>query len=127
MAKVLVVEDDLRLKLTYDILLNKEGHQVERALNGEEAIQKMASFNPDLVLLDLMMPKMTGIEFLEAINLKVDYPHTKVIVFSNMTMPDEMQKAYSLGASKYATKSSTSPKQLAELIEQTLSEQSTEV
>jgi CheY-like chemotaxis protein len=120
MAKVLVVEDDMRLKLTYDILLNKEGHTVERAMNGEEALEKMASFNPDLVLLDMMMPKMTGLQFLEAANVRDNYPGTRVIVFSNMSVPIEMKKAYELGATKYMLKSSTSPKQLATLIEQTL-------
>lgn len=124
MAKVLIVEDDLRLKITYEILISKEGHTFERAENGEEAMQKMTSFQPDLVLLDMMMPKMTGLEFLENIKLKENFPLTKVIVFSNMSMPDEMQKAYALGASKYVLKSSTSPRQLSELITQTLAESS---
>jgi CheY-like chemotaxis protein len=120
MARVLVVEDDLRLKLTYDILLQKEGHTVERAVNGEEALEKMATFNPDLVLLDMMMPRMTGLQFLEAARVRDNYPDTKVIVFSNKSAPAEMNRAYELGAAKYKLKSSTSPKQLAELIEQTL-------
>ena len=120
MAKVLVVEDDMRLKLTYDILLNKQGHTVERAMNGQEALEKMPVFRPDLVLLDMMMPKMTGLQFLEAARIPENYPATKVIVFSNMSMPLEMKQAYELGATKYMLKSSTSPKQLAALIEQVL-------
>jgi len=120
MAKVLVVEDDLRLKMTYDILLKKEGHTVERAINGEEALEKLASFKPDLILLDLMMPKMTGIEFLEAARVPENYPNTKIIIFSNMSVPSEVEKAFALGATKYMLKSSTSPKQLAALVEQTL-------
>jgi len=120
MAKVLVVEDDLRLKMTYDILLKKEGHTVERAINGEEALEKLASFKPDLILLDLMMPKMTGIEFLEAARVPENYPNTKIIIFSNMSVPSEVEKAFTLGATKYMLKSSTSPKQLAALVEQTL-------
>ena len=120
MAKVLVVEDDMRLKLTYDILLNKEGHTVERALNGEEALTKIAEFQPDLVLLDMMMPKMTGLQFLEAARVRENYPNTKIIVFSNMSSPGDMQKAFDLGATKYMLKSATSPKQLAKLIQDTL-------
>ncbi len=120
MAKVLVVEDDLRLKMTYDILLKKEGHTVERAINGEEALEKLASFKPDLILLDLMMPKMTGIEFLEAARVPEKYPNTRIIVFSNMSVPSAVEKAFALGASKYMLKSSTSPKQLAALVEQVL-------
>jgi len=120
MAKVLVVEDDLRLKMTYDILLKKEGHTVERAMNGVEALEKLASFRPDLILLDLMMPVMTGIEFLAAARVRENYPDTRVIVFSNMSVPSEVDKAFALGATKYMLKSSTSPKQLAALVEQTL-------
>jgi CheY-like chemotaxis protein len=120
MAKVLVVEDDLRLKVTYDILLTKEGHVVERAVNGKEALSKLATFQPDLVLLDLMMPVMTGIQFLEAANLRENYPDTKVIVFSNLSSPGDVRKAYDLGATKFMLKSTTSPKQLATLVEQTL-------
>ena len=120
MAKVLVVEDDMRLKITYDILLQKEGHTVERALNGEEALQKIAEFQPDLVLLDMMMPRMTGLQFLEAARVRENYPNTKIIVFSNMSSPGDMQRAFELGATKYMLKSSTSPKQLAKLIQDTL-------
>lgn len=120
MAKVLVVEDDMRLKITYDILLQKEGHTVERALNGEEALQKIAEFKPDLVLLDMMMPRMTGLQFLEAARVRENYPDTKIIVFSNMSSPGDMQRAFELGATKYMLKSSTSPKQLAKLIQDTL-------
>lgn len=120
MAKVLVVEDDMMLKMTYDIILKKEGHTVERAIDGQEALLKIKEFHPDLILLDMMMPKMSGLEFLEAADIKKSYPNTKVIVFSNMSMPMEMEKAYELGATKYMLKSSTSPKQLSELIEATL-------
>jgi CheY-like chemotaxis protein len=120
MARVLVVEDDLKLKITYDVLLQKEGHVVERAVNGEEALAKLSTFQPDLILLDLMMPKMTGIEFLEAAQLPTRFPNTKVIVFSNMSVPDKITRAYELGAAKYMVKSSTSPKQLGELVRKTL-------
>lgn len=120
MAKILVVEDDLRLKLTYDIILNKEGHEVERAEDGEEALAKAETFRPDLILLDMLMPKVNGLEFLKRYDVKKSHPDVKIIVFSNMSMPKEMEEAYKLGATKYMLKSSTSPKQLAELIRQTL-------
>ncbi len=120
MAKVLVVEDDLRLKLTYDIILKKEGHTVERAQDGQEALKKVKSFQPDLILLDMLMPKMSGLEFLKVFNAKKNHPDVKIIVFSNMSMPNEMEQAYALGATKYMLKSSTSPRQLAELIARTL-------
>jgi len=120
MARVLVVEDDLRLKMTYDILLQKEGHTVDRALNGEEALEKLASFKPDLILLDISMPKMNGVQFLEAARVRDNHPNLRVIVFSNLSNPVEMEKCFELGATKYMLKSSTSPKQLAALVQETL-------
>lgn len=120
MAKVLVVEDDLRLKLTYDILLKKEGYTVERATDGEDALAKVDAFGPDLILLDLLMPRMTGMEFLKKYDVKNKHPNVKIIVFSNMSTADEMEKAYALGAKKYMLKASTSPKELAELVKETL-------
>ncbi|MEO7823727.1 MAG: response regulator [Gemmatimonadaceae bacterium] len=120
MARVLVVEDDLRLKMTYDILLKKEGHTVDRALNGEEALEKLASFKPDLILLDISMPKMNGMQFLEAARVRDNHPNLRIIVFSNRSSPLEMEKFFELGATKYMLKSSTSPKQLAALVQETL-------
>lgn len=120
MARVLVVEDDLRLKLTYDIILKKEGHVVERAQDGQEALKKAKEFKPDLILLDMLMPRMSGLEFLRAYDGQNKHPNVKIIVFSNMSMPNEMEQAYALGAAKYMLKSSTSPRQLAELIRSTL-------
>jgi phosphoserine phosphatase RsbU/P len=123
MAKILVVEDDQRLKLTYDILLHKEGHEVERAEDGEEALQKLESFKPDLILLDIRMPKVDGIEFLRLANAPVKHPNTKIIVFSNMEQPEQLEQAYKYGATRYMLKASTSPKQLADLIATTLESQ----
>jgi two-component system, OmpR family, response regulator VicR len=121
MAKILIVEDDPRLKMTYDVILKKEGHEVECALDGEEALQKAESFQPDIILLDMMLPKVDGIEFLERFDLHGKHPATKVVVFSNLEKVDELNAAYKLGASRYMLKSSTSPKELAALIERTLS------
>lgn len=120
MAKVLVVEDDLRLKQAYEIILKKEGHDIERAVDGEEALEKAEEFQPDLILLDMMMPNMDGIEFLRRYDITEKHPKVKVIVFSNMEKPEQLDEAYKLGATRYMLKSSISPKELAELIRQTL-------
>ena len=66
------------------------------------------------------MPKVNGIEFLRRYDLKNKHPGVKIIVFSNLSMPDEMAEAIKLGATKYMLKSSTSPKELSELIKNTL-------
>lgn len=122
MAKILVVEDDPQLKHTYEIILDKEGYQVARAKDGEDALIKAETFDPDLILLDLLMPKMNGLDFLRRYDIKNKHPMVKVIVFSNISMPEEMVEAHELGASNYLLKSATSPKQLADLIKKTLAQ-----
>jgi CheY-like chemotaxis protein len=119
-AKVLVVEDDPQLNLTYDILLKKEAHTVEHALNGFEALEKLVSFKPEVILLDIRMPKMDGIEFLRHARLHKRHPEIKIIVFSNMEQADQLEEALSLGAHQHALKSALSPSQLAQLITDTL-------
>lgn len=119
-AKVLVVEDDPQLNLTYDILLKKENHVVDHAYNGIEALHKVDDFNPELILLDIRMPKMDGIEFLRKANLSSKHPDIKIIVFSNMEQADQLEEAMFLGAHRHVLKSSLSPIQLAQLINDTL-------
>lgn len=121
MAKVLIVEDDPQLNLTYDILLKKVGHEAGHAFNGIEALEQLKSFKPELILLDIRMPKMDGIEFLRHANLPKHYPHIKVILFSNMDQPDEIEEAFKLGIHKSVLKSSIAPSQLAGLIQEVLS------
>lgn len=120
MTKVLIVEDDLRLKLTYDTIFSQEGYEVLRATNGEEGMGIAESEEPDIILLDLMMPVMDGLEFLRRFDVKNKHPNCKVIVFTNMVMADTMKEAYALGASRYELKATFSPKQVAALVKETL-------
>lgn len=116
MAKILIVEDDPRLELTYDMLFAKDGHTVVRAHDGEEGLQQAEAHNPDVILLDIMMPKLSGIEFLQQYNVAQDHPNTRVIVFSNMESSDLLKQALELGAYRYEVKSRFSPKQVAQLV-----------
>ena len=65
MAKILVVEDDKDLNNAYKIILKHEGHEVVGVFDGKEALDKIKDFSPDLILLDLLMPVMGGLEFLQ--------------------------------------------------------------
>jgi CheY-like chemotaxis protein len=116
MAHVLIVEDEKTLNSAYKTILEKEGHQVATAFNGVEALDAVAKKTPDIILLDLLMPKMDGIEFLRTIKLKEKYPHTAVVILSNLDMDSEIQQAFELGAYKYILKAITSPQQLAVLV-----------
>ena len=118
--KILVVEDDVDLNNTYSIVLRKEGLDVSSAKDGLEAIKLLDKFTPDLVLLDLRMAKMGGVEFLKVSNLATNLPNTKIIIFTNFDLNDEIQEAFELGASRYVLKAMLSPKQLVKLVEEEL-------
>jgi CheY-like chemotaxis protein len=119
MAKVLIVEDNQDLRESYTIMLNKEGHIVEVARSGAEGISKALEFKPDLVLLDLLMPRSNGIEFLKKANL-LDLGNMKIIVMTNIVLHGIKEEVLKLGASRYVIKSSLSPRQLANLIKNEL-------
>jgi DNA-binding response OmpR family regulator len=120
MAKILIVEDDPRLELTYDTLFERSGHEVVRAHDGEEGLNQVKLEQPDIVLLDMLMPKMHGIEFLKNLDVRNSYPNMKIIVFSNMESADLTKEALELGASRYEVKSKFSPKELAKLVNEVL-------
>ena len=120
MAKVLVVEDDPQLNMTYDILLKKVGHDVSHAYNGLEALGQLGTFKPQVILLDIRMPKMDGIEFLREAQMPTKYPDIKIVLFSNMDQAELVEEAFSLGIHKSVLKSSVAPSQLVAIINELL-------
>jgi len=119
-ATILVVEDERSLNEAYQLILRKAGYTVQVAFDGREALELTAQEDPTLILLDLRMPRMDGIEFLRHYNLKEKHPDVKVIVFSNYDMQKEIDEAYSLGADRYFMKALASPKELLQVVENTL-------
>ncbi len=113
MANILIVEDDAALNDAYKLILKKEGHKVSVAHDGEEGLEKLASIKPDLILLDLLMPKLDGIGFLKQYRTRFEGKDTKVVILTNLDQDKEISEALSLGAYKYIVKARTSPKQLA--------------
>lgn len=122
MAKILIIEDDPRLENTYDTIFQKHGHAVVRAHDGEEGLQVAEREEPDVILLDMLMPKMHGIQFLQKYDALNKHPDVKIIVFSNMDSSDLQQQAAKLGATRYEVKSRFSPNQLAQLVNETLAQ-----
>jgi len=112
MAHVLVVEDNKTLSQAYKLILQREGHKVRVAADGKEALQLAALSEPDTILLDMLMPVMGGVEFLEHYRPE-DHPKTTIIVLSNLNEEGEVQRAMELGAQKYILKATTSPQELA--------------
>jgi DNA-binding response OmpR family regulator len=121
-AKVLVVEDELELSEAYEIILSGAGYTVSIARDGYDALKLLESLEPDIILLDLRMPRVNGLEFLKQYDVKKSHPNTKIIVFSNLDSQKDIDEAYDLGADRYILKAWASPKELLQLVQDTLEE-----
>lgn len=126
MSNILVVEDDKDLNNAYCIILRHEGHEVRSAFDGKEALRELNDFEPDLILLDLLMPVMGGLEFLQ--KFKADQPtsEVKVLIFTNMENSPEVAAAYELGAHRAIIKSWSAPHNLAKVVSDSLSAKNSE-
>ncbi len=120
MANVLIVEDEKMLADAFQMILEKAGHKVTVAFNGEEGLIAAAKVQPELILLDLLMPVKDGLGFLKDYQLKKKHPEVKVIIFSNLDMQKEAEEAFTLGASKYVLKAWATPKTLNTIVEEEL-------
>ena len=102
--KVLIVDDELNIVAALEFLLQKSGYEVMAAQNGDEALKRVESFVPDLVLLDVMMPRISGYEVCRRMRERADWKHIKIIMLSAKGREAEVSKGVSLGADLYVTK-----------------------
>lgn len=109
---ILIVEDEDVLRNAYTSIFTVEKFKVFAAENGQVALEKIDRANPDIIILDILMPVMNGIGFLEKAQLSVNHPGTKILVLSNLSDPETITKVMQLGATQHLVKSSLSPGQL---------------
>jgi len=102
--KVLIVDDELNIVAALEFLLQKSGYEVMAAQNGDEALKRVERFAPDLVLLDVMMPRISGYEVCRRMRERADWKHIKIIMLSAKGREAEVSKGVSLGADLYVTK-----------------------
>jgi len=102
--KVLIVDDELNIVTALEFLLQRSGYEVVAAQNGEEALQLVESFAPDLVLLDVMMPRISGYEVCRRMRERPEWKHIKIVMLSAKGREAEVSKGVSLGADLYVTK-----------------------
>lgn len=121
MARILIVEDEKSLSDAYELILKKAGYHTDAAFNGEEALAAFDKQDFDLVLLDLRMPKMDGVEFLKRLAPIKKHPKTQIIVFSNYDDQQEVNEAIKYGANRYILKAWSSPSDLLKIVGETLS------
>jgi DNA-binding NarL/FixJ family response regulator len=116
MNKILIVEDEAVLREAYVTLFKLEKFKVYQAANGLEALQQLPLVKPEIIILDVLMPDMGGIEFLKTALLAKNYPFTKVLMLTNLSDPKTLQQLSDLGVDKYILKSSITPSQLVKTV-----------
>jgi DNA-binding response OmpR family regulator len=111
--KILVVEDEEYLRDLYVEILTKEGYTIEQASDGQEGLELMRKGGYDLVLLDIMLPKLDGFQILEKLQLEPpSSPNKAVLILTNLGKEVNVARGISLGARGYLTKTDTTPDQV---------------
>ncbi len=116
MKQILLIEDDPFLIDIYSTKLKDSGFLVEVASDGEQALEKVKAKKPDLVLLDIVLPKVSGWEILRKIKAEASLKNLKIIILSNLGQKEEVEKGIHLGVSKYLIKAHYTPSQVVEEI-----------
>lgn len=120
MAKILIIEDDKFYSKIYRKKFEVEGFQVETATDGEDGLTKMKSFQPDVVMLDIMMPKLDGFDVLEKVKADPQISHLPIIMMTNLSTQEDIDKALKNGAISYIVKSDFTPSQVVNHVKQKL-------
>ncbi|MDR3581899.1 MAG: response regulator, partial [Candidatus Pacebacteria bacterium] len=102
--RIMIVEDDRFLSFLMKARLEKDGFVVSQVFDGEEAIQLLKTETPSLIILDLIMPKVTGFEVLKTISLTPKLAAIPVVIVSNLAQDSDIEKARELGAKEYFVK-----------------------
>lgn len=103
--KLLLVEDDAALAAVYKSRLELEGLEVKEVNNGEQALSAALEFHPDLVLLDAMMPKISGFDVLDILRNTAETANLKIIMLTALSQPKDRERAEALGVDDYLVKS----------------------
>jgi len=122
MAKVMLVEDDNNLREIYQARLVAEGYQIVAAKDGEEALELAVKEKPDLILLDVMMPKVSGFELLDILRSTEGIKYTKVIMMTALSQAEDKERAEKLGANRYLIKSQVTLEDMAKAVHDVLQE-----
>lgn len=105
MAKILLVEDDINLRDIYSARFGAESYEVITASDGEEALATAVREKPDLIILDVMMPKISGFDVLDILRSTPETKNTKIIMMTALSQEEDKQRGETLGANKFLIKS----------------------
>jgi DNA-binding response OmpR family regulator len=115
MKKVLIADDEPNIVTSLEFLMKESGYDVRVAHNGDEALAMVESFAPDLVLLDVMMPRRSGYEVCRAMREHPEWRHIRIVMLSAKGREAEVSKGLSLGADAYVTKPFSSHELIAKV------------
>ncbi len=113
--RILIADDEQNIVISIEFLLRREGFEVIVAGDGEEALAKVRAERPDLVLLDVMMPKMNGFDVCQALRADPDLGATRILMLTAKGRDTEVSKGLGLGADGYMTKPFSTKELLAEV------------
>ena len=116
MKRILIIEDDPIVGHIYRTRLEKEGFEIEVCADGQAGYYRTHEFQPDAVLLDLMLPKMNGIDILKKLRAEPRFQRLPVVVFTNAYVPNMIQEAFSAGASQVFNKATLTPRQILDAL-----------
>ncbi len=122
MPKILLVEDDTNLRDIYSARFTAEQYQVAAATDGEEALTAAMREKPDVILLDIMIPKISGFDVLDIIRQTPEIKDTKVIIMTALSQADQKTKGQGLGANRYLIKSQVTLEDVVKAVKETLAE-----
>ena len=120
MKKILIIEDNQIVANVYRNKLAVEGYQTEIAPDGETGLKIMRTFQPDIMILDLMLPKMSGVDVIKEVRSEADFTKLPIIVFSNTYLTNLIQEAWKAGANKCLSKASCSPQEILDIVRRTV-------
>jgi CheY-like chemotaxis protein len=116
MVRVLIIEDDALILRMYQKIFSSQGYHVDVATNGEEGLEKVRSIMPRIVLVDIMMPKLNGLEFLKKLKADPELAHIPVVVLTNLTGIADAESVLELGAVKFISKSDYKPIEVFDIV-----------
>ncbi len=118
MSKILIVEDDPLIVKIYSTRLKADGYEVLSAENGEEGLKIALAEKPDLVILDVMMPRMDGFGVLEKLRADYEMKDKPVLIYSNLMKEEDIERAKTLGVTEFLVKANYSPSQIVAKVQQ---------
>lgn len=120
MAKIMLVEDDNNLREIYEARLLAEGYEIVSAEDGEQALAMAVKEKPDLIISDIMMPKISGFDMLDILRSTPETKHTKIIMMTALSQAEDRERADKLGADKYLVKSQVTLEDVANVAKEVL-------